>query len=392
MTCLRPASANLTGVYIAEMVDCKTLPENPVFTRVRATSNVPTLARELLTSAELTGRPDISDGRLQNRSVSYEVALELSYGSYDSLLAGSLNSEWVSGATDTGLTVNVVAATKTVSIVGVDKTSDIKVGDEVYFAGLTGDNATPLMVQSISFTTDTDMVVSVPDNYLVDESDVTTDLKVSDSLSSGSTIKHFAVLAVYGDFPGGPLYELTLGAEATGFALNTAVNAFVTGTISVIGRNLIPSFSLPTGATLQEANKNKIYSGIDTCLNSENGKVAKTTSIDFTLDAGASPSYVICDDEMSHVSYDKFSVTGTIGRLFVDTYFDDKFLNDQYAYITSRSAIKGEGKVMTFSAPHALITSSEKTVDTGDITVSNGFQGFDDGNTSIIIRRLDTTA
>lgn len=95
---------------------------------------------------------------------------------------------------------------------------------------------------------------------------------------------------------------------------------------------------------------------------------------------------------MSHVSYDKFSVTGTIGRLFVDTYFDDKFLNDQYAYITSRSAIKGEGKVMTFSAPHALITSSEKTVDTGDITVSNGFQGFDDGNTSIIIRRLDTTA
>ncbi|AUR97015.1 major tail protein [Vibrio phage 1.236.O._10N.261.52.C4] len=391
MSCLRPASANLTAVYITEMVDCETLPENPVFTRVRATSNVPTLARELLTSAELTGRPDISDGRLQNRSVSYEVALELSYGSYDSLLAGALNSSWVSGATDTGLTVDVVAATKTVTITGVDKTSDIKAGDEVYFAGLTGDNATPLMVQSISFTTDTVMVVSVPDDYLTDETGVTTDLKVSDSLSSGSSIKHFAILAVYGDFPGGPLYELTTGAEATGFALNTAVNAFVTGTISMIGSNLTPSFSLPTGATLQEANKNKIYTGIDTCLNTTDGKVAKTTSIDFTLDSGASPSYVICSDEMSHVSYDKFSVTGTIGRLFVDTYFDDKFLNEEYAYITSRSSIKGEGKVMTFSAPHALITSSEKTVDTGDVTISNGFQGFDDGETSIILRRLDTT-
>lgn len=388
MACNIPASASATAVYIVEMTDCETIPASPVFTRVRITSGVPTLNREVLQSAELTGNAEISDLRGSNITASSEIAFELSYGSHDDLFAGAMQSSWIAGATDTGLTVNVVAASKQFVIVGVDKTADILVGDEVYFAGLTGDNAKPYLVSAVSFSADTTITVVAPDDVLTDETGVTTDLKVSDYMKIGTTRKYFALLAVYNDLPGGPYYELTSGVEMTNFAMNGAVNALVTGTFSGVGRTLSGSFSLPAGATLQEANTNKPYSGIDTCLYSDGVRVALATSVDTTLDRGASPTFVLCDRFVSHVSYDKAVVTMNTGSLFFSTDLDTKYLNETVVSVAQRMEL--DGQVFSVTIPQARITDASKTVDTGDVQQAFNVQGFGIGQ-SLTLRRLDTT-
>lgn len=388
MACNIPATANATALYKVEMIDCETLPENPVFERVRITSGVPTLSSEVLQSAEISGSPEIVDLRGGNITASSEIGFELSYGSQDDLFAGAMQSTWSAGYTSAALTVSVLAATKQFVVTGVDLTADISVGEDVYFAGLTGDNASPFLVSAIEFSTDTTITVIAPDDYLTDETSVTTDVKASDELKIGTTRKYFALLAVYNDLPGGPYYELTEGVEMTGVTMNGAVNAFVTGTFSGVGRKLTGSFTLPDGATLTEPTDTAPYSGIDTCISSDGSRLAVSTSADMSLDRGASPTFVLCDRYVNHVSYDKAVATMNIGSLFLSTDIDLKYIAETEVNVTMRMSFNGQ--VFSVSADKSRIVDASKTVDTGDIQQAFNVQGFGIG-TSLVLRRLDTT-
>lgn len=386
-----PASANATAVYISPQTDENTLPANPVFTRVRLTSGVPTLTREVLQSAELTGSSELSDVRLSNVQTNAEIGFELSYGSFDEMLAGAMQSDWVANAELTDKTVTVTAAAKTFTVEGEDVTTTVKVGDDIYFKDLANDeNKGPFLVTAVSFAVDTVVAVSVNDDVLVDEASVTTNVKASDRLEVGTTRKYFSLLAVYNDFPGGPYYELTTGAEMTGFSMNGAVNALVTGTIPSIGRKLAGSFTLPAGATLVDANKNKPYSGIDTCMYKNGLKFAVATSVDIALDRGAAASFVLCDKFVNHVGYDKANVTMNTQTFFIDTSVDDDFLAENVVGISARFGV--DGKIFSATIPQGRITSAEKTVDTGDITQAHNVQAYKGDESSLILRRLDTTA
>ena len=390
MPCNIPSSANATAVYISPQTDCETLPDSPVFTRVRLTSGVPTLTREVLQSAELTGSSEFSDVRLSNVQTNAEIGFELSYGSFDEMLAGAMQSDWVANAELTDKTVTVTAADKTFTVEGEDVTTTVKVGDDIYFKDLANDeNKGPFLVTAVSFAVDTVITVSVNDDILVDEASATTNVKASDRLEVGTTRKYFSLLAVYNDFPGGPYYELTTGAEMTGFSMNGAVNALVTGTIPSIGRKLAGSFTLPAGATLEDANKNKPYSGIDTCMYKNGLKFAVATSVDIGLDRGAAASFVLCDKFVNHVGYDKANVTMNTQTFFIDTSVDDDFLAENVVGISARFGV--DGKIFSATIPQGRITSAEKTVDTGDITQAHNVQAYKGDESSLILRRLDTT-
>lgn len=390
MACNIPASAQATAVYISPQTDCETLPANPAFTRVRLTSGVPTLTREVLQSAELTGSAEFSDVRLSNVQTNAEIGFELSYGSFDEMLAGAMQSDWVTNAELTDKTVTVTAAAKTFTVEGEDVTTTVKVGDDIYFKDLANDeNKGPFLVTAVDFAADTVITVSVNDDVLVDEASATTNVKASDRLEVGTTRKYFSLLAVYNDFPGGPYYELTTGAEMTGFSMNGAVNALVTGTIPSIGRKLAGSFTLPAGATLEDANKNKPYSGIDTCMYKNGLKFAVATSVDIGLDRGAAASFVLCDKFVNHVGYDKANVTMNTQTFFIDTSVDDDFLAENVVGISSRFGV--DGKIFSATIPQGRITSAEKTVDTGDITQAHNVQAYKGDESSLILRRLDTT-
>lgn len=391
MTCQRPATARATALYYTQMLEvdgCPTLPVDPVFTRLRITSGVPTLTRELLQSAELTGSAEIEDIRLSNIATNAEIGFELSYGSQDDLFSGLMQSDWVAGFNDTGLTVTVAAAAKTFTVAGVDLTSNVSVGDEVYFAGLTGDNAKPYLVSAISFSTDTTITVIAPDGVLTDEVAATSNIVASDYLLVGNERKYFALLAVYNDLPNGPYYELTEGVEMTSVSMNGAVNAYVTGSFAGVGRKLTGSFALPTGATLEESNTNTAYTGIDTCIYSDGERLALATSSDLSIDRNASPAYVLCDKYMNHVSYDQVPVTLNTGSMFYSPDIDQKFLAETVVSVTMRMSINDQ--VFSVTIPQGRIIEASKTVDTGDITQAFNVQGFGKG-LSVKLRRLDAT-
>lgn len=392
MTCVRPATARATATYYVEMQEengCPKLPENPEFTRLRITSGVPTLNRELLQSAELTGSPEVQDLRLSNISTSADINFELSYGSQDDLISGVMQNDWLVGHTAEDLTVSVNSASKTISIEGVDKTDEIQVGDEVFFAGLTGDNAKPHLVSAVSFNDDTIITVIAKDGSLTDEQDTTSSLKVSDSLIIGTKRKYFAILAVYTDLPNGPYYELTKAVEMTNLSLNGAVNSYVTGTITGVGRKMTGSFEMPAGATLKEANKESAFTGIDTCIYSDGERLSLATSADLSIDRSASPAYVLCDQNINHVSYDQAPVTLNIGSMYYSPEVDQKFLLETVVSVTMRMYI--DGKIISATIPQGRIVDASKNVDTGDISQAFNVQGFGKGK-SIKIRRMDASS
>lgn len=385
MACNTPASSGATAVYFTPMTDCETIPENPTWTRLRITSGVPTINRDVLSSAELTGSAEVESVRLGNVNVQSEISFDLSSSTFDDLFEGAMQSSWQSGASTSGLTVQVVADGKQFIVKGADVSADVKVGDEINFDSLTDGNAGVFLVSKVDFSTDTTITVIAADGALTDEADASTSLKVSDSMTIGTTRKYFAMLTVYNDLTGGPYYELTKGVEMTNFSLNGSVNAFVTGSFTGIGRTFEGTFTKPDG-TLDSGTKDAPFTGIDTCVFSGGERVALGTSVDVSLDRGASAAFVLCSKFVSHVSYDKATVTMNIGSFFFSDALDTKFLDETDVDVAMRMELGG--KVFSVSIPQARITEASKTVDTGDIQQTFNVQGFGIGQ-SLVLRRLE---
>ena len=174
----------------------------------------------------------------------------------------------------------------------------------------------------------------------------------------------------------------------TGFSTNKALNSYDTGSFSATGRRYSGSFSLPVGATLVEANQNSLYRGIEANAFSDGERVALSTSVDITLDRGASPSNELGSKYMHHVSYTQATATFNTGKLYSSPDIDQKFLDGAIVDLVARS--ERDGKVFSFGTSQARITDGSKTVDTGDVQQAFNVQGFGTGK-SLIIRRLDTT-
>ncbi|QHJ79652.1 MAG: hypothetical protein [Caudoviricetes sp.] len=378
--------ANTAQFYVLETTPGVT-PTNPVWSPLRNTSGIPAITRDALVSNELDGSRETSSIRTGNKQVAGEYAIELSAQSQDELLAGAMTSSWVLGSTTSGLSVTVDAGDKTFTRAAGDFTTAVEVGDLVRFPGLTGDNALPFIVTAVSA-----LVVTgeANPNNLTDEAAVTTSLVVADKLETGNLCKTYSILTWFkGRCGGADSYLVTRGVEFSGFTIEQAVNAMVTGSFPFIGLNQEILSAPPAGSDFSTVVFNaQPFSSVDVAAFNGTAALKLIDTLTLTNDNSASAQYELGNDSVAFVERGRAANTVSLAGKLYDMTLLEKFLNEEQMQLTS--ILTGPDGAMSFTLPRVELTAATPEIG-GPESITLSLEGQAVGNafqSSIVIQRI----
>lgn len=377
--------ANTAQYYVLETTPGVT-PTNPAWSILRNTGGIPAVTRDALVSNELDGSRETSSIRTGNKQVTGEFAIEFGPRSQDELLAGAMTSSWVAGSTVTGVSVTVDADAKTYTRAAGDFTTDVEVGDLVQFPDLTGNNSKPFIVTAVSALVITGAAIQYA---LTDESDVTTDLVVADKLETGNLCKSYSVLTWFKGKCGAPdSYLLTKGVEFTGFTIEQAVNAMVTGSFPFIGLSQEVLSTYPAGSTFPSEAKRDPFSSVDVSAYNGTAPLELVDTFTITNDNGASAQFALGNASVAFVERAKAANTFSLAGKLYDMTLLNLFLNETQIELTS--VLENQGGAMSFTLKRAELTAATPEIG-GPESVTLSLEGQATGNaiqSSIVIQRI----
>lgn len=377
--------ANTAQFYVLETTPGVT-PTNPSWLPLRNTGGIPAVTRDALVSNELDGSRETSSIRTGNKQVAGEYAIELSAQSQDELLAGAMTSSWVSGSTVAGLSVTVDADAKTFTRAAGDFTTAVEVGDLVRFPGLTGDNALPFIVTAVLPLVVTGAAIP---HTLTDEDAVTTSLVVGDKLETGNLCKTYSILTWFkGRCGGADSYMVTRGVEFSGFSIEQAVNAMVTGSFSFIGLNQEILSAPPAGSTFTVNFDAQPFSSVDVAAFNGTAQLKLIDTFTITNDNGASAQYELGNDSVAFVERGRAANTFSLAGKLYDMTLLNQFLNEEQIELTS--ILTGPDGAMSFTLKRAELTAATPEIG-GPESVTLTLEGQATGNafqSSIVIQRI----
>jgi hypothetical protein len=377
--------ANTAQYYVLETTPGVT-PTNPAWSILRNTGGVPAVTRDALVSNELDGSRETSSIRTGNKQVTGEFAIEFGPRSQDELLAGAMTSAWVAGSTVSGVSVTVDADAKTYTRAAGDFTTDVEVGDLVRFPDLTGDNSKPFIATAVSALVVTGTAIQYA---LTDESDVTTALVVADKLETGNLCKSYSVLTWFKGKCGAPdSYLLTKGVEFTGFTIEQAVNAMVTGSFPFIGLSQEVLSTYPVGSTFPSEAKRDPFSSVDVSAYNGTAPLELVDTFTITNDNGASAQFALGNASVAFVERAKAANTFSLAGKLYDMTLLNLFLNETQIELTS--VLENQGGAMSFTLKRAELTSATPEIG-GPESVTLSMEGQATGNamqSSIVIQRI----
>lgn len=377
--------ANTAQYYVLEATPGVT-PTNPAWSILRNTGGIPAVTRDALVSNELDGSHETSSIRTGNKQVTGEFAIEFGPRSQDELLAGAMTSSWVAGSTVTGLSVTVDADAKTYTRAAGDFTTSVEVGDLVRFPELTGNNSKPFIVTAVSALVVTGAAIQYA---LTDESAVTTDLVVADKLETGNLCKSYSVLTWFKGKCGAPdSYLLTKGVEFTGFTIEQAVNAMVTGSFPFIGLSQEVLSTYPAGSTFPSEAKRDPFSSVDVSAYNGTAPLELVDTFTITNDNGASAQFALGKASVAFVERAKAANTFSLSGKLYDMTLLNLFLNETQIELTS--VLENQGGAMSFTLKRAELTAATPEIG-GPESVTLSLEGQATGNaiqSSIVIQRI----
>ena len=377
--------ANTAQFYVAEVTPGVT-PASPSWSPLRNTGGVPAVTRDSLVSNELDGSREVSSIRTGNKQVSGEYSIELSAKSQDELLAGAMTSSWVAGSTVAGLTVSVNSTAKTFTRSTGDFTSAVDVGDLVRFPALAGDNALPFIVTAVTATVITGAGIS---HALTTAAGVATTLVVADKLETGNLCKTYSVLTWFkGKCGGADSYLLTKGVEFSGFTIEQAVNAMVTGSFPFIGLSQEVLTSPPAGSTFIVNFSAQPFASVDVSAFNGTAPLKLIDSFTITNDNAASAQFELGNTSVAFVERGRAANTFSLAGKLYDTTLLNLFLNETQIELTS--ILAGPDGAMSFSLKRAELTAATPEVG-GPESVTLSLEGQATGNamqSSIVIQRI----
>ena len=378
--------ANTAQFYVAEVTPGVT-PSNPVWSPLRNTGGVPAVTRDALTSNELDGSRETTSIRTGNKQVSGEYAIELSSRSQDDFLAGAMTSTWQDGVTlsAVGITVDPVAKTFTRDT-GSFITDGVEVGDLLYFDALTGDNSKPFIVTAVTATVVTGAGIQ---HALTAEGPIETDGKTGDKLETGNACKTFSILTWFKGQCGNPdAYMLTKGVEISGFTIEQAVNAMVTGSFPFIGLSQEILTAPPSGSDFSQVTfTDEPFSSVDVSV-FDGSTPLRCDTLTITNDNGASAQFELGNSSVAFVERGRAANTFSISGKLYDMAMIQKFINEQQVEINS--ILAGVNGAMSFSLKRAELTAVTPEI-SGPESITQSIEGQSTGNqyqSSIVIQRI----
>ncbi|MDB4261687.1 phage tail tube protein [bacterium] len=377
--------ANSSTYYVEELTPGVT-PTSPVWTKLRNTGGIPAITKDTLQSAELDESREIKSIRTGNESAAADFSTELSFGSHDDLYANAMSSDWVAGVQTGSLNITVDSSLKTYTRDVGDFISDgFEVGDLVSFPALSGNNSSPFIATAVSALVITGGAILLP---LTDETAATLSYS-GDKLGTGNLCKTVSLLThLKGKCGTVDKYILTNGVEMTGWSLEVAVNAQVTGSFPAIGRAQTIDVIPPAGSTFNPDNTNRPYTGVDGKILYDNEVAGGVTSITYTNDNNASPQFVIGSKAVSFVERGTANNSISASAFMSDETDLDNFLNEVIVNI-STILIHPDGGSMSFTVPQTVLTAATPELGEGSVTI--GIEGIgigDSNNSSVVIQRL----
>ncbi|EOG6198291.1 phage tail tube protein [Salmonella enterica subsp. enterica serovar Stanley] len=380
--------ANTAQFYVLETTPGVT-PTSPSWSPLRNTGGIPAVTRDALVSNELDGSRETSSIRTGNKQVTGEYAIELSAQSQDELLAGAMTSSWVAGSTVAGLSVTVDADAKTFTRDAGDFTTAVEVGDLVRFPGLTGDNSKPFIVTAVSALVVTGGAIN---HTLTDESAVTSDLVIADKLETGNLCKTYSILTWFkGRCGGADSYLITRGVEFTGFTIEQAVNAMVTGSFPFIGLNQEILSAPPAGSTFTVNFNAQPFASVDVSAFNGTAPLKLIDTFTITNDNGTSAQFELGNDSVAFVERGRAANTFSLAGKLYDMTLLNLFLNETQIELTS--ILSGPDGAMSFTLKRAELTSATPEIG-GPESVTLSMEGQATGNqmqSSIVIQRIAYT-
>lgn len=378
--------ANTAQFYVAEVTPGVT-PTNPSWSPLRNTGGVPAVTRDALVSNELDGSREVSSIRTGNKQVTGEYSIELSAASQDELLAGAMTSSWVEGSTVPGLEITVSASAKTFTRAAGDFTTAVEVGDLVRFTQLTGANALPFIVTAVSALVVTGAAIN---HTLMDEVGGGVDLVVADKLETGNLCKTFSVLTWFkGTCGGSDSYLLTKGVEFSGFTIEQAVNAMVTGSFPFIGLSQEVLTAPPAGSDFSTVTFDaQQFASVDVSAFNGTAPLRLIDSFTITNDNAASAQFELGNTSVAFVERGRAANTFSLAGKLYDTTLLNLFLNETQIELTS--IIAGPDGAMSFSLKRAELTAATPEIG-GPESVTLSLEGQATGNSiqsSIVIQRI----
>ena len=375
--------ANTAQFYVLETTPGVT-PTSPSWSPLRNTGGIPAVTRDALVSNELDGSRETSSIRTGNKQVTGEYAIELSAQSQDELLAGAMTSSWVAGLTETGVSVTVDPVAKTFTRAAGSFTGDL-VGTLVAFPDLTGDNAKPFIVTSESGLVLTGAAIQ---GTLTTETK-TTDYIQADQLETGNLCKTYSILTWFkGRCGGADSYVITRGVEFSGFTIEQAVNAMVTGSFPFIGLNQEILTAPPSGSTFTVNFDAQPFSSVDVSAFNGTAPLKLINTFTITNDNGASAQFELGNDSVAFVERGRAANTFSLAGMLYDMTLLNLFLNETQIELTS--ILSGPDGAMSFTLKRAELTSATPEIG-GPESVTLTMEGQATGNafqSSIVIQRI----
>lgn len=378
--------ATTAQFYVPEVIQGVT-PTSPSWRPLRSNSGIPSVTRDALVSAELDGGREVSSIRTGNEQVAGEYSIELSQSSQDDLLAAAMTSDWVAGEAASALSVTVDSAAKTFTrATGSFITDGVEVGALIYFEGLTGNNAKPFFVTNVTALVVTGSGIQLA---LEDEAGVTTDFMTGDKLETGNLCKSVSILTWFKGKCGNPdAYVITRGVEFTGFTIEQAVNAMVTGSLPFIGLSQEVLAALPAGSTFTVSFGADPFASVDVSLFDGVTPLKLVDSFTITNDNEASAQFELGNRAVAFVERGRAMNTFSMAAKLYDLSMLNKFLDETDVEVSS--ILSGVSGAMSFSLHAARITAAPPEVG-GAESVTLAISGQATGSpsaSSITIQRL----
>lgn len=378
--------ATTAQFYVPEVTQGVT-PTSPSWRPLRSNSGIPSVTRDALVSAELDGGREVSSIRTGNEQVSGEYSIELSQSSQDDLLAAAMTSDWVAGESGSALSVTVDATAKTFTRAAGSFIADgVEVGALIYFEGLTGNNAKPFFATSVTALVVTGSGIQLA---LEDETGVTTDFMTGDKLETGNLCKSVSILTWFKGKCGNPdAYVITRGVEFTGFTIEQAVNAMVTGSLPFIGLSQEVLAALPAGSTFTVSYTADPFASVDVSLFDGVTPLRLVDSFTITNDNEASAQFELGNRSVAFVERGRAMNTFSMAAKLYDLSMLNKFLDETDVEVSS--ILSGVSGAMSFSLHAARITAAPPEIG-GSEAVTLAISGQATGSpqsSSITIQRL----
>lgn len=195
----------------------------------------------------------------------------------------------------------------------------------------------------------------------------------TDVVKTGTVSKSFTVLRHHTDID---KYIKATGCSINSMSLSVAPNSMVTGSFSVIGKDLTASATGITGSSDGTATTTDPFDSFSGSITEGGSSIAVVTALELNIENGMEAQYVVGSSTTLQPPLAKSTVSGSVTVYFEDITLINKFINETSSSISFvlQDSVTPTPNSYTFNMPNVKYNSGNPEVaGAGAVTVTLDF-------------------